>query len=234
MKTRTMDERLIRFVDHATDKGMDHATIRQLLLSAGWKDKDVAEVICTRALELPIPEPARVVSPRGRSVRRPRVPRKARDAFLHLLTFGSLYMWSTSVIMLLLTYLDFAFPDPAWRLSYFQLQETLSIIRVQLAIVIVSFPIFLIMWNYLLREVRQNPDTGKSVLRRWLGNLSLFVGAVTLSGDAMTLIYFLLEGQLTVRFVLKAAVLFLIAGGLVVYLAFTLRSEARVQTEVDR
>ena len=51
-----MNESLIQFVDHAREKGMDHATIRQLLVSAGWKDKDVAEVFCSRDLELPIPE----------------------------------------------------------------------------------------------------------------------------------------------------------------------------------
>ncbi len=152
-----MDENLIRFVDHASDKGMDHATIRQLLLSAGWKDEDIAEVFCTRDLELPIPQPAGVVSARARGIRRPGVPRKARDAFLNLLTFGSLFVWSTSVIMLLLTYLDFAFPDPAWRTSYSQLQEILSIIRVQLAMVIVAFPIFQFMWKYLLRVLGRNP-----------------------------------------------------------------------------
>ena len=36
---------------------------------------------------------------------------------------------------------------------------------------------------------------------------------------------------LTVRFLLKAAVLFLIAGSLVLYLAFTLRSETKTETE---
>jgi hypothetical protein len=226
-----MDEKLIRFVDHARDKGLDHATIRQLLLPAGWKEKDIAEVFCTRDLELSIPEPAGVGSSRARSPRRPGVPRKARDAFLHLLTYGSLYLWATSLILLLLTYIDFAFPDPAWRTSYAQLQEILSIIRAQLAMVVVSFPVFLIAWNFLLREVRRHPETGRGVLRRWLGYLSLFVGAITLSGDAMTLIYYLLEGQLTLRFVLKAAVLFLIAGGLVGYLAFTLRSETQVPTD---
>ena len=229
-----MDEKLIRFVDHARDRGMDHATIRQLLLSAGWKEKDIAEVFCTRDLEMTIPVPTGVASARARSSRRPGVPRKARDAFLHLLAFGSLYVWATSVIMLLFICLDFAFSDPAWRTSYAQLQAILSIMRVQLAIIIVSFPIFLIVWNFLLREVRRNPETGKGVLRRWLGNLSLFIGAITLSGNAMTLIYFLLEGQLTIRFVLKAVILFLIAGGLVGYLAFTLRRETRIETETDR
>lgn len=52
-----------------------------------------------------------------------------------------------------------------------------------------------------------------------------------LAVDAMTLIDLLLEGQLTVRLVLRAAVLFLIGGGLVVYLALTLRSESRTETE---
>ena len=129
--------------------------------------------------------------------------------------------------MLFFTYLNFAFPDPAWRTSYAQLQEILSIIRLQLAIVIVSFPVFLTLWHYLLREVRRHPD--KVAMRRWLGYLSVFVGALALSGDVMTLIYFLLEGQLTIRFLLKAAVLFLIAGSLVLYLVFTLRSEARTE-----
>jgi hypothetical protein len=98
-----MNEKLIQFVDHARDKGMDHATIRQLLLSAGWKDRAIAESFCTRELDLPIPEPAGVGLARAPSSRRPGVPRKARDAFLHLLTYGSFYVWSTSVILLLFT-----------------------------------------------------------------------------------------------------------------------------------
>jgi ABC-type Fe3+ transport system permease subunit len=224
-----MNESLIQFVDHAREKGMDHATIRQLLLAAGWKEKDVAEVFCTRDLEMPIPKPT-VVSPiRPRGRRESVWPRRARDAFLHLLMFGALYTCVTSLILLFVTYINFAFPDPAWRTSYAQMEELLSIIRAQLAIVIVSFPICLILWHFLLREVRRNPE--RVAIRRWLGYLSIFVGALTLSGDVMTLIYFMLEGQLTVRFLLKAAVLFLIAGSLVLYLAFTLRSETKTETE---
>jgi hypothetical protein len=228
-----MNEKLIKFVDHARGKGMDHATIRQLLLSAGWQEKEIAEVFCTRDLELPIPAPARVVAPRARGKGRQESvwPRRARDAFLHLLTFGALYTTTTSLILLFVTYINFAFPDPAWRVSYAKLAETLSIIRLQLAIVIVSFPIFLMLWHFLLREVRQNPE--RVAIRRWLGYLSVFVGAITLSADVMTLIYFLLEGELTIRFLLQAAVLFLIAGGLVLYLGFTMRSETQTQTEAE-
>ncbi len=227
--TLPVDEKLTQFVDHARDKGMDHATIRQLLLSAGWKDRDVAEVFCARDLELPIPQPSAAGLAPAR--RRPTTPRKARDACLHLLMFGSLYAWATGLILLLFTYLDFAFPDPAWRTTYAAVQAGLSSVRAALAVVVVAFPVFLIVWNFMLLEVRRHPETAKGVLRRWLGYLSLLVGAIVLSGDAITLIYFLLEGQLTVRFVLKAVVLFLIAGGLVGYLTFTLRSEARMEAD---
>ncbi len=228
-----MNEELIQFVNHAMDKGMDHATIRQLLLSAGWREKDISEVICSRDLDLPIPRPTVVASARPREPRRKGSiwPRRARDAFLHLLTFGALFTWATSLILLFFTYLNFAFPDPAWRTSYAQMQEAMSNIRAQLAIVIVAFPIFLILWHYLLGEIRRDPEKAKGGIRRWLGYLSIFVGALTLSGDVMTLVYFLLEGQLTVRLLLKTAVLFGIAGSLVLYLAITLRSEGKLEVE---
>ena len=211
-----MDEELIRFVDHARDKGMDHATIRHLLLSTGWKEKDIAEVFCTRDLELAIPEPTGVGS--------------ARDAFFHLLTFTALYTWAASLILLFFTYIDLAFPDPASRTTYYAMEAALSSLRFSLAALIVSFPTFLMLWHFLLREVRRHPEKAKGAIRRWLAYLALFVGSVTMAADVITLIYFLLEGQLTVRFLLKVTVLFLIAGNLVLYLAFTLRSE----TEAER
>ncbi len=211
-----MDEKLIQFVNHARDKGMDYATIRHLLSSAGWKQKEIAEVLCTRDLELSIPEPTGVGS--------------ARDAFLHLLVFTALYTWATSLILLFFTCIEFAFPDPARRTSYYAIEAGLSSIRGSLAALIVSFPIFLVLWNFLLREVRRHPEKAKGAIRRWLGYLALFVAAVTLSVDVITLIYYLLEGQLTVRFVLKVVVLFLIAGSLVLYLGYTLRSEAKAET----
>lgn len=221
-----MDKKLIQFIEHAREKGMEYSTIRQLLLSMGWKDKNIAEVFTARDLDLPIPSPPAVnsdtvVRPRGRSASP--WPRRARDAFLHLLMFGALYAATTSLILLFFTYMNFAFPDPAWRTSFAQLEMAFSLIRAQLAIVMVAFPIFLFLWHFLLRETRRNPD--KVAMRRWLGYLSVFVGVLTLSGDTMTLIYYLLEGQLTLRFLLKAGLLFVISGGLVLYLILTLRNE---------
>ena len=66
-----MEEKLIEFIDHVSTQGLDHATIRQLLLSAGWRDKQIAEVFCERELELPIPKPS-AAAVRGFQLRRKR------------------------------------------------------------------------------------------------------------------------------------------------------------------
>lgn len=227
-----MEEKLIQFVDHASTKGLDHATIRQLLLSAGWTDRQIAEVFCARDLDLPIPTPSAVTLPSRRRGRQESVwPRRAREAFFNLLTFGSLYTWATSLILLLFICIDFAFPDPAWRVTQAFLDEKLSIIRFQLAVLMVSFPIFMVLWHYLLREASREVGKPGGAIRRWLGYLTIFIGAITLSVDVMTLVYFMLEGQLTARLLLKAGVLFLIAGSLVLYLAMTLRSEMESETQ---
>ena len=164
-----MDEKLVEFVDHARDKGLDHATIRQLLLSAGWKDRDIAQVFCDRDLEIPIPPaPAKVATVRPRGRTESVWPRRARDAFLHLLTFGAMYAWATSLILLFFTYINFLFPDPAWRTTQAAVDAAMSIIRAQLAIVIVAFPVFLILWHMALREVRRDREKARGAMRRWM------------------------------------------------------------------
>jgi hypothetical protein len=206
-----MDENLARFIDHARQKGMDHATIFLLLRSSGWKEREIAEAFAARELGKPIPERTGVGS--------------ARDAFFHLLAFTALYAWAISLVFLFFTYIDLAFPDLATRTGTYAFEAMLSSIRASLATLIVSYPLFVLVWWFLLREVRMYPEKAKSGIRRWLTFLSLFVGAVTIMTDVIIVVYYAVEGELTVRFLLKVVVLFIIAGALFVYLALTLRSE---------
>jgi Domain of unknown function (DUF5671) len=210
-----MHENLLRFIEHARQKGMDHATVFLLLRSTGWKEKEIAEAIAAGELTIPIPERAGVGS--------------ARDAFFHLLAFTALYAWAISLISLFFTYIELAFPDPATRTPTYALEAALSGTRWSLATLIVSYPLFLLVWSYLLREVRISPEKAMSGVRRWLSFLSLFVGAVTILTDVIIVVYYLVEGDLTVRFLLKVLVLFVITGALSVYLALVLRSEAEAR-----
>jgi hypothetical protein len=207
-----MDQSLSRFIDEARQKGVDHPTIFLMLRAFGWKEREIAGALASRELGLPIPERAGAGS--------------ARDAFLHLLAFTALYAWAGSLVYLLFTYIEIYFPDPAERTGPGGAEAALSSIRAGLATLIVAYPLFFPVWWYLLREIRAVPERAKSGVRRWLSFLSLFVGAVTLMLDVIWAIYYFVEGDLTTRFLLKVLVLFIMTGGVFLYLALVLRSES--------
>lgn len=208
-----MNEDLARFVDHAREKGIDLAGLRDLLRSAGWKDREITEAICARELDLPLPLPPGTSS--------------ARDTFMQCLAFSALYTWVISLLVLFFTYIDQAFPDPAQ--SRYAAESARSTIRWSLAVLIVSFPLFLVVWRSLLRQIALHPEKAQGGSRRWLTYLSLFVGALTILIDLITLVYRFFEGELSTRFLLKVFVLLVITGAVILYLAYTLQGGPAAQ-----
>lgn len=192
-----MQHTLTDFIEHARSKNMDHQTIRMLLLSAGWKEKDIAEAMTKEALDMPVPMPTDAGG--------------ARDAFLHLLMFVSFFTTAISSVMLLFSYINRWFPDAAFTDSYGGVVDN-SGIRWGLASLIVAFPLFIWISRILHSEMEKHVEKASSAIRRWLTYLTLFVAAATLMGDVITLVFFLLNGELTLRFIFKVLVVFYIAG----------------------
>ncbi len=200
---------LKQFIAHARQKGMDHSTIRMLLLSAGWKEKDIAEAVTEESLDMPIPLPTDGGG--------------ARDAFFHLLSFVSLYTTVISTIILFFTYINKLFPDAA--LEQYQTDETgrLTTIRWSVAAIIVSYPLFVWISRILIKEMSKHTEKAVGGVRRWLTYFTLFVTASALMGDVITLIFYLLEGELSVRFLLKVTVVLGIAGAVFLYYFLSMR-----------
>lgn len=204
------DRSVIEFVDHARAKGMDHATIRMLLLASGWKEKDVARAMAEHSLDLAVPSPPDVGG--------------AREAFLHLVMFAALYTAVISAISLVFSLLDGFLPDAAVTMYASNSAEELrSAVRRSIAALVVSFPSLIGLGWLLLRETRRTPDRARGVIRRWLTYLTLFVAAVAVGVDVMTLVYQLLGGEITLRFVLKVLTVLVVAGGGFVYYFVSLR-----------
>jgi hypothetical protein len=209
-----MHERLHAFLRHARDKGLDYATIRMLLLAAGWKERDIAGAIAGEGLELPVPSPTS--------------EHLARDAFLYLLTFALLYITVSSVIVLYFTYLDYLYPDPGWM--DWHADAALEGVRYALAAILVGFPLFIVLTAILERAVPKEPDGQIHPTRKWLAYLTVLLAAAVIIGDVITLLYYFLDGALTTRFVLKAVVLLIIANVVLSYYFMSPRPTATKQS----
>lgn len=202
-----MTNELQKFIAHARSKGMDHTTIRMLLLSAGWKERDIAQALSAEGLDMPVPLPADAGG--------------ARDAFFHLLNFAALYTIVISSVILLFTFINRLFPDAA--IGYDYSSSDLSGIRWSMAAIIVAFPLFTWLSRILIGEMNLHVEKAGSGVRRWLTYLTLFVAATTMMADVITLVFQLLQGELSVRFLLKVLVILLVAGMAFTYYFLSLK-----------
>ena len=209
-----MSPSLAEFIAHARSRGMDHATIRMLLLSAGWKEKDVARALAAHSLDIPVPSP-----PDGGG---------ARDAFLQLSAFAALYASAIATVSLLFDYVNRMRPDPALGEGARSEAWALQSVRWSLATLLVAFPVFIAQSRFLLREMAVEPEKSWSGVRRWLTYSTLFVASVALASDVVTLVFYFLEGELSIRFLLKVAIVCLVSGMAFAYYLTAVRMPVRV------
>ena len=132
-----------------------------------------------------------------------------KDVFLHLFSIVALYISAASFLTLAFQIINIGFPD---RLDYYGLQSSYGALRWALAALIIIFPAYAAAQWFLERGYRLHPATQMMRTRKWLVYFTLFAAAVIVAGDAVALIYTLLNGDLALRFVLKViAVLFVAA-----------------------
>jgi hypothetical protein len=202
------------FVRDALGRGASRASIETVLAGSGWPPEQIRSALATYAeVDFPVPVP------------RPRPYLSAREAFLYLLLFASLYLAAWNLGSLLFDLINHAFPDPAD--SEYEVAGLGPSIRWAASCLIIAFPVFLFVARYLGRELARNPVKRLSAVRRWLTYLTLFVAAGVLIGDMITLVYNVLGGELSTRFLLKVGVAGVIAGAVFGYYLQDLRHEER-------
>ena len=206
-------QQLETFVKEALQAGSTKTDIAKVLESAGWTSAQITSALDTysdASFSVPVPKPRPSLS--------------AREAFLYLVMFSTLYYGAWNLGSLLFTFINRAFPDPTEPnyISYYWDEQ-----RWSTAAIIITFPVFFFMARYIGREIERNPLKRLSPARRWLTYMTLFVSSATLLGDTTTLIYNLLGGDLTIRFVLKVLVVAAIAGSGFAYYLLDLRKEER-------
>jgi hypothetical protein len=196
-----INEDLLAFVRDALARGLPRAQIQDVLGRAGWTGEQTRAALTAFAdVEFPVPVP------------RARPYLSAREAFLYLVLFGTLYFAAYHLGSLLFDIINRAFPDPANQVPDGGDTYIRQAMRWSVSALIVSFPVFLYMSWLTGRAVRLDPTKRASKVRRWLTYVTLFVAALALIGDVTTLVYNALGGELTARFVLKVATVGLIAG----------------------
>ena len=207
-----MQSELQAFVREALLKGLDRKDIDGAMKNAGWEEAERQEALTAFAEEaFPVPVPRR----------RPYL--SAREAFMYLFLFMTLYLSAFHLGSLLFAIINRAFPD-ALNASYYG-ASLMTEIRLSVSTLLVAFPVFVWISSILRRALVRHPENRDSKIRKWLTYLTLFGSSGVIISDVISLVYHLLGGELTTRFVLKTAVVLLIAGLIFGYYLWDLRQD---------
>lgn len=146
-----------------------------------------------------------------------------RDVFLHLLAIITLYVSAGSFITLLFQYINILIPDALDQAGYYPRTASYGTIRWAIASLVVIFPVYISTSWFLNQSYVASPAKRNLRIRKWLIYFTLFAAALIIIGDLVALLYNLLGGEFTTRFILKVLAVFFAAGSVFHYYFWDLR-----------
>jgi hypothetical protein len=209
-----MQDELRSFVRDALARGLPRAAVRERLREAGWRAEEIETALAAWVeVDFPVPVPRRL----------PRL--SAREAFLYLVLFATLYISAFNTGLVLFAALDRWLPD--LPLEPYGARRAVEVVRNGIAGLVIAFPIFFFVAGLIGRALVREPEKRGSEIRKWLTYLTLFFTALVLIGDLTFLVQRLLAGELPVRVLLKVLVVFAIAGTIFGHYLTELRRDER-------
>lgn len=132
------------------------------------------------------------------------------------------FYWTViAYIFLVFDYINYTFPNP---LSYYPADPYQSGISFEMASLIVMLPLFMFLMRFIRKDIAVDPSRKEIWVRRWLLILTLFVAGIAMAGDFIALLTTFLNGEeMTIAFLLKVLVIFLVAAGVFMHFSADLR-----------
>lgn len=194
------------FIKKSLGEGKAVNEIKESLLSVGWKKKDIE-----RAIKEELPKQSMGEIP---------LPHQGSDGkheivhiFINIASFLLLGGVATAVGILYFQIIAKYIPDAltATR-SYYSYTSQTRAVNYSVASLIVSSPLYFLGIWYWLKLFKKDANKSESRITKWITYIVLLITGGTIVGDLISVLYRFLEGELTARFILRALVVFVVAG----------------------
>jgi hypothetical protein len=197
--------RIQSFIDNSRSKGKKDEDIKKSLLEAGWDEKQVLNFFDSDDIPPPPPPPP---------------PNKIEiedhsmwDAFQHTLMFISMGIYAVSMNFTLHTYVDVFSQDISEiKNLVYNYSVSSTFLKPLLAAIIVSYPIFAFMFIKIKKQTLKDPSVKYLRSRKRLIYSTLVVTFAVMLGNIIKIVYYFIEGNVSLNFVLHFLVPVIICG----------------------
>ncbi len=197
---------LVEYVAGKIRAGIARATIQEELLAVGWSEEEFLDAYQAGLVLCGIPVPT--------EGNRMMFSRKAStvDVVINFFSFILLGIVATALGTLFFQIVNVIFPDVLDMNNWYMESQTTSSIHYSIAALLIGFPLYFLALRLWFRKFREDEGRTESALSKGLTYLVLLITAVTIVGDLITIVFTFLQGEISVRFFLKALTILVIAG----------------------
>lgn len=136
----------------------------------------------------------------------------------------SLYACVSALLTILFTVFDKAMPDALDR-AYFFTGSGIGVLSAPMSVLIILFPVLTILTHIAQKIVIANPERLKVPFRKKIFYITLFLTAVMVIVDLITLVGYFLNGEITTRFIWKVLCVLVVGGMVGSYYFFQLKKD---------
>ena len=147
-------------------------------------------------------------------------PHSAKYAFFYLLSFFALGFTAIAIGQVIFQLINFAIVETTCNYCS---DYNKPVLRFALSSLIVAAPIYYVCLHSINRALARQELSPEAPIRKWLTYLALLLVSAVVIGDLVFTLNAFLEGELTLKFFLKALTIFAIAGGFGSYYVFDLK-----------
>ncbi len=144
---------------------------------------------------------------------------KIQDFFLYLFCIIGLYVSAIGFINLVFAIIEKYFGDVLFDFN------SSTGAKVAIACLVIFFPIFVWLSKVINKSIKNFPDGANYIIRKILYYFTLFIAGLTIAVDLVTLIFYYLDGEISIRFVLKVLTVLLVGGLIFWHYLYDLRRD---------
>lgn len=145
-----------------------------------------------------------------------------KDFFIFLSILVSLYIFVVGLLTFIFSVIDSAFPD----LLSGGYDPYSSVLRLNVSILIIIFPVFLVLLNIMYKQLVNFPEKRDLAIRKWFIYLNMFLTGLAVVIDLVVLLNTFLGGEISTRFILKVLAVLIVTGGVFISSLNDLKNKA--------
>ncbi len=220
--------KLAAYVSEQARNHIPPKDIKEQLLAVGWTEDDVDAALAEGLVASGVPAPeGKMIGGKKSSV---------AEIAVNFFSFVLLATVAFALGALYYSIIGRYFPDPLVdqnSYSSYSARNFARTIHYSIAALIIGYPLYYAAVRIWFRRFHADVQKSESKLTKWLTYLVLIVAAGTVVGDLITVLFYFFQGEVSVRFFLKALTI-LVIGGMIFSFYFLERRKIQYGHAIER